>query len=165
MTRILITGMSGTGKSSVVLRLRELGYRAVDMDDGWPALVELVTDAAGEPDWIWREDVIEEALSSDPDVVFIAGAATNQPTFYPRFDHIVLLTAPADVMADVMAERLRTRTTNPYGKRPEELALALHYKQTVEPAMRRSATIEIDTTAPLEDVVARIVSLLPARDD
>lgn len=160
MTRILITGMSGTGKSSVVLRLRELGYRAVDMDDGWPALVELVTDADGQPDWIWREDVVEEALSSDHDVVFIAGAATNQPRFYPRFDHIVLLSAPADVTM----ERLRTRTTNPYGKRPEELALALHYKRTVEPAMRRSATIEIDTTAPLDDVVARIVSLLPARD-
>lgn len=160
MTRILITGMSGTGKSSVIVRLRELGYRAIDMDDGWPALVELVTDVDGQPDWIWREDVVDEALSSDDAVVFIAGAATNQRKFYPRFDYIVLLSAPADVMA----ERLRTRTTNPYGKRPEELALALRYKQTVEPAMRRSATIEIDTTAPLDDVVARIVALLPARD-
>jgi dephospho-CoA kinase len=161
VTRILITGMSGTGKSSVVLRLRELGYRAIDMDDGWPALVEPVTDETGGIDWIWREDVVDEALSSDDAVVFIAGAATNQPRFYPRFDHIVLLSAPADVMA----ERLRTRTTNPYGKRPEELALALHYKRTVEPAMRRSATIEIDTTAPLDDVVARILALLPAPHD
>ncbi|HXK32548.1 MAG TPA: hypothetical protein VNM91_00860 [Dehalococcoidia bacterium] len=71
------------------------------------------------------------------------------------FDDIVLLTAPADAMAARACAR----------KRPEELALALHYRRAVEPAMRRSATIEIDTTAPLDDDVARIGSLLPARDD
>jgi ABC-type multidrug transport system fused ATPase/permease subunit len=34
MKRVLLTGMSGTGKSTVVNRLAELGYQAFDSDDG-----------------------------------------------------------------------------------------------------------------------------------
>jgi dephospho-CoA kinase len=32
MKRVLLTGMSGTGKSSIIDRLVALGYRAVDLD-------------------------------------------------------------------------------------------------------------------------------------
>ena len=36
MSRILVTGMSGTGKSSAIAELARRGYRAVDTDDpGW----------------------------------------------------------------------------------------------------------------------------------
>jgi hypothetical protein len=45
--------------------------------------------------------------------------------FYPRFDHIVLLSAPAEVLA----QRLATRATNPYAKDPAELAETLECGQ------------------------------------
>jgi dephospho-CoA kinase len=32
MKRILITGMSGTGKSAVIVELMRRGYRAIDLD-------------------------------------------------------------------------------------------------------------------------------------
>ena len=35
MKRVLLTGMSGTGKSSVIRELAALGYKAIDTDDGW----------------------------------------------------------------------------------------------------------------------------------
>jgi dephospho-CoA kinase len=36
MSRILVTGMSGTGKSSALAELGRRGYRVVDTDDpGW----------------------------------------------------------------------------------------------------------------------------------
>ena len=36
MKRVLITGMSGTGKSTAVAAMGEMGYRAVDTDtDEW----------------------------------------------------------------------------------------------------------------------------------
>lgn len=152
MTRILLTGMSGTGKSSVIAELRARGYAAVDCDEpGW-------SEHDPDGDWVWREDRIRDLLAHDDDdsPLFVSGCATNQARFYPRFDHVVLLSAPADVLV----HRLRTRTNNPYGKHPDELADVLRYLDTVEPLLRRRATLEIDTRAPLPDVVAAILRLL-----
>ena len=67
-------------------------------------------------------------------------------------DHMVLVSAPTEVIV----ERLRTRTNNPYGKRPGEAARALDLIETVEPLLRRVAGHEIDTSAPLDDVVATV---------
>jgi shikimate kinase len=76
--------------------------------------------------------------------------------FLPQFDCVILLTASAEVIA----KRLRTRTNNPYGKRPGELARVLGLKETVEPALRRIAHHEIDTSMSLEEVVAAVLRLV-----
>jgi dephospho-CoA kinase len=157
--RVLLTGMSGTGKSTVIAELAARGYRAVDTDeDGLSELVSVPDDELTglDPgqDWVWREDRIRALLATDDaDVLFLSGCAPNQGTFYPQFDHIVLLTAPADVIV----ERLATRTTNPYGKRPEEVARVLALQQTVEPMLRRSAGCVVDTSGPLDQVVATVL--------
>lgn len=150
MKRILLTGMSGTGKSTVIGQLAARGYQAIDMDE--PEWSEHAPDG----DWIWNEERIKNALArEDGDVLFVSGCATNQVRFYPQFDAIVLFSAPADVLI----ERLTTRTNNPYGKHPDELAEVLGYLETVEPRLRRSATHEIDTRAPLGEVVAAVLRL------
>lgn len=149
--RILLTGMSGTGKSTVIGELAARGYTAIDMDD--PACSEYAPDG----DWVWREDYVRNLLAlDDGEVLFVSGCATNQVKFYPQFDEIVLLSAPAAVLI----ERLATRTTNQYGKHPDELAAVLGYLDTVEPLLRRGADYEIDTTAPLDHVVATILQIV-----
>jgi len=98
--------MSGTGKELAGHR-----YKAVDAD--YNGLSQLVStppssDRSGlgaEQDWI--------------------ATASNQAKFYGQFDHVVLLTAPASVMTD----RLVRRTSNPYGKDPNEPARALALKR------------------------------------
>jgi shikimate kinase len=155
MKRILLTGMSGTGKSTVIRALAERGYKAVDSDsDEWSVWADDPLQPNTEPDWIWREDRIQGLLSNEnADALFISGCKTNQGKFYPQFDHIVLLSVPADLII----ERLTTRTTNPYGKRPEDLAQVLRYLETVEPLLRCGATLEIDTSDPLDQVVQTIL--------
>jgi dephospho-CoA kinase len=152
MKRILITGMSGTGKSTVIEELRARGYRAVDMDEpGW-------SEYAGDGDWIWHEDRVQELLSSleDGDVLFISGCASNQGKFYPQLDEVILFSAPTEIIV----ERLKTRTNNPYGKDPQELSDTLSYIETVEPLLRKGADHEIDTSAPLQEVVAEVLIIL-----
>lgn len=92
--------------------------------------------------------------TEDAEVLFVCGTARNQVKFYGQFDHIVLLTAPKSVMA----ERLVARTNNPYGRRAAELARALALRDSVEPLLRRRASLEVDTSVPLDEVVATIVA-------
>ncbi len=152
MKRVLLTGMSGTGKSSVIRALGACGFRAVDTDDGW---CESLPDGRQR----WREDAIGQLLDTeDGDVLFVAGCEENQVRFHPRFDLIILLSAPAGVLAG----RLASRTVNSFGKAPGELARVLDDLQAVEPLLRKAATHEIRTTRPLADVVAEIVQLAGA---
>ena len=165
MKRVLLTGMSGVGKSTVICELAARGYKAIDTDtDEWSEWVTVAGDpdqsgAREEPDWVWREERIQGLLSSeDADVLFISGCKSNQGKFYAQFDHIVLLTAPVRLLM----ERLATRTTNSYGKHPDELARILWHVQTVEPMLRRCASLEVDTSAPVEQVIETILShMLP----
>jgi shikimate kinase len=82
-----------------------------------------------------------------------AGAPPTQGKFYAQFDDVVLLTAPAAVIA----KRLATRTNNPFGMDPDELARTLLLKQDVEPLLRHRADLEVDTTTPLDEVVTGIL--------
>ena len=166
MKRILITGMSGTGKSTLISELAVRGYNAVDLDtSAWSEWVEADSvadpespDSTVEPDrdWVWREDRVQDLLSREgTDVLFVSGCAENMAKFYPQFDHIILLSAPPNLIV----ERLASRTTNTYGKRPEEAARVLGLIQSIEPRLRKIATHEIDTSLPLEQVVANLLSL------
>lgn len=153
---ILVTGMSGTGKSTVCDRLARLGYRVVDTDyGGW---VEHVPRPGGGVEPQWRADRIDALItgherSGEPP--FIAGTVWNQGVFRPRFDDVVLLTAPVDVLL----ERVARRETNPFGKTAAERTKIVADTAEVEPLLRRSATVEIDTREPLADVVARLAAL------
>jgi dephospho-CoA kinase len=147
--RILLTGMSGTGKSTVIRALAARGYKAIDTDDGW---CEPLPDGRQQ----WRADAIAELLATeDAPVLFVAGCEDNQVQFHPRFDHIVLLSAPAEVLAG----RLAARTGNPYGKAPGELDRIMADLRMVEPLLRRVADHEISTTMPVDEVVTAVLRL------
>lgn len=149
MKRVLLTGMSGVGKSTVAEALLARGFRAIDTDYGWS-----VTTPTGE--WVWDEHRVRELLSTeDGDVLFVAGCASNQIKFYSTFDVIILLSAPASVMID----RIRTRTRNPFGKASEELAQVLSDLDVVEPLLRRGASAELNTDRPLDEVVEDVLRL------
>jgi shikimate kinase len=80
---------------------------------------------------------------------------SNQGRFYSRFDAIVLLSAPADVLL----ARIENRTTNPFGQTPEQRELILRDLSEVEPLLRRTCTHEIDATQPLTTIVEQLAEL------
>ena len=57
----------------------------------------------------------------------------------------------------MLADRLVNRTTNPYGQDPDDVARTLALQQTIEPLLRRGADLELDTRAPLDEVVLAIL--------
>src|SRR3954471_17513939 len=151
MRRILVTGMSGTGKWPSLRELAGRGFRAVDTDE--PPWSEWSDEDGG---YLWREDLIADLLSQDDGTtIYVSGTVSNQGSFYARFDAVVLLSAPADVLL----RRIESRTTNPYGKNAAERVLILDHLREVEPLLRATCTHEIDASRPLDDVVAELVSL------
>lgn len=79
--------------------------------------------------------------------------------FFPQFDHVVLLSAPANVIV----ERLRTRTSNPYGQQPNEIARVLGLLVTLEPLLRHTAGHEVNTSACIDDVVETLLQLVQSQ--
>lgn len=156
MPSVLVTGMSGTGKSSALAELGRRGYAVLDTDEpGWLEWVESSKEMFG-GEWLWVEDRMTALLRSGDDrTLFVAGCARNQGKYYDRFDAIVLLSVPADVILD----RIAHRTTNSYGKTPPERRLILDFIATVEPLLRASCTHELDATRPLVEVVADLIAI------
>ena len=149
--KILLTGMSGTGKSSALAELAKRGFEVVDTDQGgW----SLWSNAAG--GYVWDERRIEALLArEDGSTLYVSGTVSNQGRFYPRFDAVVLLSAPANVLLS----RIATRATNDYGKSSEERDLILRHLAEVEPLLRATCTHELDATQPLDDVVEQLVAI------
>lgn len=148
MAVVLVTGMSGTGKSAALVELARRGHRVVDTDDGGYA-VEVPSSDVGGSEQLWREDRIHALLDEhEKGVLFVSGCVANQGRFYPRFAAVVLLSAPAEVIL----ERVAARETNNFGKSEAERDRILHDLATFEPLLRAGATAEIDTRAQLDEV-------------
>ena len=164
MSRVLVTGMSGTGKSAALAELGRRGYRVVDTDEpGWREYREYVgsADEVHRGEWLWVEEKIAELLDSDDGrSLFVQGCVRNQVKFYDRFDAVVLLSAPAEVILG----RIAGRTTNDYGKTPVERAMILADLAGAEPLLRASCTHELDAGRPLDEVVADLVAIAEADD-
>lgn len=144
MARILITGMSGAGKSTLLGELARRGHRTVDTDTGgWKLSNEL-----------WDEERMTRLLEESENII-VDGTVENQGRFYDRFDHIVLLSAPVDVLID----RLKTRTNNSYGKTAVEQAEVRRYVVEVEPLLRSGATVGLDGRRSIAELADLVESL------
>lgn len=145
MARVLVTGMSGAGKTTLLDELGRRRYVTVDTDyDGW----EL-------PDGTWDEPRMNALLQQHPTLA-VSGTVPNQGRFYDRFEHVVLLTAPLEVLL----ERVSTRTDNPYGRSPGQRAEIAGNLVEVEPLLRRGATCVLDGRDPVERLADTLVMLL-----
>lgn len=145
MARVLITGMSGAGKTTLLDELRSRGHLTVDTDyDGW----EL-------PGGLWDEPRMNELLVQHDDIL-VSGTVANQGRFYDRFDHVVLLSAPVDVLI----ERIANRTSNPYGRTVAQQDEVRRYVREVEPLLRRGASAELDGRRPIAELADAIEALM-----
>ena len=145
MARVLITGMSGAGKSTLLLNLMALGYSTVDTDyDDWHL-----------PTGLWDEPRMDALLAGHATVA-VSGTAENQGRFYDRFEHVVYLVAPVEVLL----ARTASRTNNPYGRSREDRVEIARYVAEVEPLIRRGASIELDARRPVGELAQEVTRLL-----
>jgi broad-specificity NMP kinase len=167
MSLVWVTGTSGVGKSTVCALLKRRGELAFDADfEGFCHWVDRETGrvVSNPPDpvpagWLerfgWKIGRTEvETLSkrTRDNTAFLCGSAENEEIVRDLFDYIICLVADDETIR----KRLQTRTTNPFGKHPEELAAAVGWNCDVESRYRRLGATIIDGTQPPEEVADAI---------
>ncbi|MEO3814308.1 hypothetical protein ABGB17_35365 [Sphaerisporangium sp. B11E5] len=168
MTLVWVTGNSGTGKSAVCGVLRARGYVAFDADmDGFCRWIDRVDGEVvmDPPDpvpagWLDRygwaivreqvETLVEESRSR---ITFLCGSAENEADVRDLFDLIVGLV----IDEDILRHRLATRTTNTFGRHPEELAAALKWNPRMRAIYESHGATIIDASKPLTEVVDSVI--------
>lgn len=170
MALVWVTGTSGSGKSSVCEVLKGQGHLAIDADgEGYSHWVDRVTgDVVLDPpypvppDWLehfaWTisvERVQSLATTANSGVTLLCGGAENELDVWRYFDHVVCLV----IDDETLRRRLATRTTNEFGKLPNELEAALARNQDAEDQYRRLGATVIDATRPLDAVARNVLAI------
>lgn len=166
MSKYLIAGSPGSGKSTVIRELCKRGATAYDTDS-YPGAT-LLEDKQGKHvdfpagfidwdlyNWNWQERVILELLESDK-TVFLGGVAFNTAQFYSHFDKIFILTLDLETLKS----RILKRTDKDYGKHPEQLVGILDYHKILQAELESQPNaVLINSMDSLEKVVNSIQEL------
>jgi len=148
MTIIFVTGLSGVGTSSALQLLEQEGYTTIDTDYGYVKVI----DNGETLERVWNEEKISRVLEEHKHShLFISGCYSNQGKFYQHFDHVVLLKADLNEML----ARIEKRTSNNYGKSPQERAEVIESYYEVLPLLEKRSDVIIDTTHTSIEAVCR----------
>jgi ribose 1,5-bisphosphokinase PhnN len=173
VTVVWVTGNSGTGKSTVCGVLRARGHVALDADeDGFCRWIDRATGEVvmDPPDpvpegWLdhygWtivRERVEALAEESRLRIAFLCGSAENEDDVRDLFDALVCLV----IDEDTLRHRLATRTTNTFGRHPEELAAALKWNPRMRTLYDSLGATIIDASKPVTEVVDSVIDAIQA---
>ena len=165
MPKIYITGVSGTGKSTLAAELNKRGFLAFDVDVV-PGLChwqdketkEMAEYSYGaDKEWLAAHDWVadEEQLSKllkKADTVVVLGMTSNQERYFHLFDKIFLLRCSPEVFIS----RIDARTNNDFGKGKSEQEHILSWHKNFEKRMIDKGAVPINTEQPIE-AVAEII--------
>lgn len=167
--KILITGIAGTGKSTITKALNDRGITALDLHDV-PGLffwqdkktkekVEYTPIHAQD----WFDGVerlcniaqLKELLAQYDNIVMAGTGGDSQAEYLPLFDKVILLQAdPA-----ILIHRMQTRTNKSgYGKTKAEQDNNIEWQKEFDPELISLGAIPINTGGKLDDVVDKIIA-------
>lgn len=169
MALYYVTGVSASGKSTIKKELQSIGYDAYDTDEdditAWYNKATMQqTNRPDNPndrtkkwiedhDWMMSatrvEDLVKTALNK---TVFLCGVTSNQFDFYNLFAKIFCL----KIDQDALKQRLATRTTNDFGKTPDELASVLIWHIWFEQQNKNKGAVMIDASQTIQDIITQI---------
>ena len=170
MKKLYITGVSGTGKTTVAKALNKRGVYAFDIDS-IAGLCHWENKETGEKsdwfsgigaDWVkahsWICDLrmLKGLLDEQKRDVVVLGLASNQDEYFHLFDKIFLL----QTTKETFIERILKRGDNDFGKDPSEQEIILGYYKDFEKSLLAKGAIPINAENSIDVVVQKIIAYL-----
>jgi thymidylate kinase len=168
---LLVTGVTGSGKSTVARRMAERGHRAVSLD-AVPGLCRW-TDADGrrverpaDPDagwladhrWTWDPARLSAVVADHrvgAGAAWLCGYAANAADLGDLFDAVFLLV----IDDSTMARRIRHRPGgNDFGRAGDTLLAAAGYATEFLDSWRERDIVAVDAARPVDDLVGDLLA-------
>lgn len=166
---IFVTGVAGSGKSSVSRELNRLGHKAYDIEelDGMFKMVRKDTggdftdynnadmEKVKNADWICDRNKLKELLREQSDgIVFYCGVASNNYEIISFFNQTILLKASAEVVRERLSNR---EGTDDMGNTAENRDWVLSWKDGWENKMVEQGAIIVEADGNSTEVAQKVI--------
>jgi broad-specificity NMP kinase len=169
---IFITGVAGSGKSSICKQLNILDYEAYDIED-IVGMFKMIRKDTGDDyedydnadigkiknaDWICNKEKLKELVERQKkEKAFYCGIASNNDEIVSLFDKIILLRATPEVIHKRLSSR---EGTDDMGNTNESREWVLGWKEWWEnKLMRNQNVLAVNADDNLADISKKIVEL------
>jgi len=167
---IFVTGVTGSGKSSISKKLNELGNKAHDIEeiDGLFCVKDNITgqviknrnnrnlEEIKKGNWVCDVKKLQELIDTEQsELSFYCGTARNYEEVLPLFDKVILLVASEQVTRD----RLSSRVNRNYGKTKEVQDWIMTWKEQWENEIKDKGAIIVDANKNLEEVAEEVIKI------
>lgn len=166
---VLVTGVSGTGKSAVAEVLLEQKHQVIDVDSVpglcfWVSrktgkinpvgnLTDIKNDFINNHQYTIDKEMLKTMLSQMEGLVFVFGSVGDNSELTSLSNKVLLLQCESESLA----HRLKTRSSNSFGKDPLVRQRMLEWKVLFDRMMIEAGAEVIDAEQPLEEVVADVL--------
>lgn len=166
---IFVTGISGSGKSTVREELARRGFTAYDTDEDeiaqWQnkitgeitpifANAHRTSEFMAQNDWRAEPERVQQlADEAAGRTIFLCGTVGNEDEVWHFFDKVFLLA----IDEATLRHRLANRTAHDFGREPHELELLLVWHAAIDDLYLGRDTILVDATQPPAIVVDEIL--------
>jgi GrpB-like predicted nucleotidyltransferase (UPF0157 family)/dephospho-CoA kinase len=171
--KVFVTGISGTGKTSIANALNLKGIKAFSMDevDGLCQWINRETgdivdyeakldrDFIDSHIWVCNTDKLKNLIEGQEGVA-VLGMAENQNEFLSLFDKILLL----QCAPETFLSRIERREDNIFGKDKTAQGYILETYREFENDMLEKGAISINVEKPFDEVEERIISEINGRN-
>jgi dephospho-CoA kinase len=168
MSLIYITGVPGSGKTTVQKELERQAFEAYDIDQprfggptnlvtGEPASIPPLEERSSvwfkQHEWRVSRTAVEELKrQSEARMVYLCGTATTEHLIWDLFDKVLYL----QVDEATLRTRLANRAGNDFGKSEEEVSMILERFREAQEKLKGLGVIMIDATKSLGETVDQI---------
>jgi len=164
---IYITGISGTGKTTLAKEFFKRGYCAVDIDEfshwehkesrelnHWSPGAS--RDFLENHEWVCDLDALKKVFKkNEKENVFVFGIVDKEKETFPLFDIIILL----QISIETAFKRVDMRDNNDFGKGNTEKEWIKSWKDDFEKDLIAKGAISISTEDEINVVVKNIIDI------